>query len=136
MEPTGLSIALPAVQKNRANTANRNVLLENQSTHLPGSGNVLIAVDGGGTQTRCAAFNREGHILARAESGPSNHFVIDSRQAFQSLLKCIGAVLRQSHVTKEEVAAVSVGLAGVDIGGEGLLEARESLQHLALSAAS
>ncbi len=91
---------------------------------------VLIAVDGGGTRTRSAAFDRAGRIRARWETGPSNHLVSDAHRALASLAESIAAVLKACGAEREHVHAVSAGLAGVDVGGEGLLEARECLHRL------
>jgi N-acetylglucosamine kinase len=91
---------------------------------------ILIALDGGGTKTRCAVFDKNGKIRAQAESGPSNHLVIGSQFAHESLVECVSEVLRQSETTSEQVEAVSVGLAGVDLDGEGLVEAKASLLQM------
>jgi N-acetylglucosamine kinase-like BadF-type ATPase len=91
---------------------------------------VLIAVDGGGTRTRSAAFDRTGQIRAQWETGPSNHLVSDTHRALASLAESIAAVLKACGAEREHVHAVSAGLAGVDVGGEGLLEARECLHRL------
>ncbi len=91
---------------------------------------VLIAVDGGGTRTRSAAFDRKGKIRAQWETGPSNHLVSDAHRALASLAESIAAVLKACGAERAHVHAVSAGLAGVDVGGEGLLEARECLHRL------
>jgi N-acetylglucosamine kinase len=91
---------------------------------------ILIAVDGGGTHTRCAAFDRTGKILAKVENGPSNHLVIDSECALSSLKDCVSQVLTESGTLPEQVDAVSAGLAGVDLDGEGLVEAKEVFRHM------
>lgn len=91
---------------------------------------ILIAVDGGGTRTRCAAFDQTGTLRAHAETGPSNHLVTDGKLAFEALAESIFKVLQICGIDRKQVSAVSVGLAGVDVGGEGLLEARECLHHL------
>jgi N-acetylglucosamine kinase-like BadF-type ATPase len=91
---------------------------------------ILIAVDGGGTRTRCAAFDQAGRLRARAEAGPSNHLVIDGKTAFASLAEAIRAVITACGATQSQVYAVSAGLAGVDAGGEGLLDAQHCLKQL------
>jgi glucosamine kinase len=91
---------------------------------------VLIAVDGGGTRTKCAAFDQDGQLYAQAESGPSNHLVLDGERAFASLAEAIQAVVMECNAAHTQVHAVSAGLAGVDAGGEGLLEAQRCLERL------
>jgi N-acetylglucosamine kinase-like BadF-type ATPase len=91
---------------------------------------VLIAVDGGGTRTRCAAFDEAGQLQATAETGPSNHLVSDGERAFASLTEAISAVMTACGAAHHQVHAISAGLAGVDAGGEGLLEAQRCLASL------
>ncbi len=91
---------------------------------------ILVGVDGGGTRTRCAAFDRTGKIWAKTETGPSNHLITAGNQALEALADAISSVLRECGAESKHISAVSVGLAGVDVGGEGLLEAREFLHHL------
>jgi len=39
---------------------------------------LILAIDGGGTRTRCLAINREGKVLGEHLRGPSNHLLVDS----------------------------------------------------------
>lgn len=91
---------------------------------------ILIAVDGGGTRTRCALFDRRGHILAEAQTKSANHLVANSTEALAALEECVGEGLRDAGRSTDAVRAVSVGLAGVDIRGEGLAEAQEFVRGL------
>ena len=95
---------------------------------------ILIAVDGGGTRTRCAVFERRGRILAEAQTKSANHLVANSMEALAALEECIGQALRDAGRRKDAVRAVSAGLAGVDIGGEGLAEAQEFVGRLGFPA--
>lgn len=103
-----------------------------RTDNLSKENTILIAIDGGGTRTRCAAFDRTGKILAQVENGPSNHLVIESKCALSSLVECVSQVLLQSNMRPDQVEAVSAGLAGVDLDGEGLTEAKDALQHMGL----
>jgi N-acetylglucosamine kinase-like BadF-type ATPase len=69
-------------------------------------------------------------VRAQAESGPSNHLVLDGARAFASLTEAIRAVMTACGAAQNQVHAVSAGLAGVDAGGEGLLEAQRFLKSL------
>jgi N-acetylglucosamine kinase-like BadF-type ATPase len=122
--------ALPQAQVDeiRGSITGQSVSHDNRNLHKRDT--ILIALDGGGTRTRCAAFDQIGRIYAEAESGPSNHLVIGNKYALESLVECVSQVLRQSGTTPEQVDAVSVGLAGVDLDGEGLVEARASLLQM------
>jgi glucosamine kinase len=90
-------------------------------------GEILLAVDGGGTRTRCAVFDHRGKIVAETLTNSVNHLVANSKQALESMAGCISNALRDSATGKEQVRAVSVGLAGVDLRGEGAVEAAEFL---------
>jgi N-acetylglucosamine kinase-like BadF-type ATPase len=95
---------------------------------------ILIAVDGGGTRTRCALFDRQGRILAEAQTKSANHLVANSTEALAALEKCVGEVLRGAARRRDAVRSLSIGLAGVDIGGEGLAEAQEFVRGLGFAA--
>ena len=86
---------------------------------------IVVAVDGGATRTRCAAFDRQGIVRAEAETGPSNHLAADEDSGLESVRDAISAVLQGCGARGNQVRVVSAGLAGVDLGGEGLFEARE-----------
>jgi N-acetylglucosamine kinase-like BadF-type ATPase len=86
---------------------------------------ILIAIDGGGTRTRCAAFDRTGKLLARSESGPSNHLSVERRIVRDSLQQAIS----QCHVEGGEVRLISAGLAGVDYDGTGREDAAAILRE-------
>jgi len=90
---------------------------------------ILVALDGGGTRTRCAAFDRKGVVRAEAETGPSNHLARDEDRGLEPVRDAISTVLQRCGARSNQVRIVSAGLAGVDLGGEGLFEAREFLQR-------
>jgi N-acetylglucosamine kinase-like BadF-type ATPase len=79
----------------------------------------ILAVDGGATRTRCAAFDRAGRILGEAESGPSNHLQQDERSTQDRLTAAIEETLRMGNLSRGDVACLSAGLAGVDYDGYG-----------------
>lgn len=112
---------------NRINDTN---YVEPHAISLRPDQRVLIAVDGGGTRTQCAIFDESGRLLAQAEAGPSNHLVLDAEQAFASLKQAIRTVMAACGAETSQVYAISAGLAGVDAGGEGLVEAHRCLESL------
>jgi N-acetylglucosamine kinase-like BadF-type ATPase len=79
--------------------------------------NVVLAIDGGGSRTRCYAIDRAGRVLSHAESGPSNHLLVDIEIVRRSLAEAIDETLSASGLSKKDVACVSAGLAGVDFDG-------------------
>jgi N-acetylglucosamine kinase-like BadF-type ATPase len=80
---------------------------------------VILAIDGGGTHTRCVAFDRDGRILGRGEGGPSNHLLIDHASARQALSAAVAAALTDGALPLSAVRCVAAGLAGVDYDGAG-----------------
>lgn len=65
---------------------------------------VVLAIDGGGSRTRCLAIDRCGRVLGRAESGPSNHLLVSSDIVRRSLDQAIGDTLRSSGHSADAVA--------------------------------
>lgn len=75
-------------------------------------GTFLLGVDGGGSKTLALLANRDGQIVNRATAGTSNHFVVGFEQATAALESAMDGVL--STVNRDDIAAVCLGLAGMD----------------------
>ena len=86
---------------------------------------VILAIDGGGSRTRCLAMNQAGKIIGEATTGPSNHLLVDKKIVARSLTMAIETALTSANLKRNEVACVSAGLAGVDYDGTGAAEMRE-----------
>jgi N-acetylglucosamine kinase-like BadF-type ATPase len=80
---------------------------------------VILAIDSGGTRTRCVAFDRDGRILGRGEGGPSNHLLIDHARARDGLTVAMDGALTDGALSPSAVRCVAAGLAGVDYDGAG-----------------
>lgn len=80
---------------------------------------VILAIDGGGSRTRCLAINRDGKILGTGAGGASNHLLVDKRVVRASLDEAINAALGEANLTGGDVFCISAGLAGVDYNGAG-----------------
>lgn len=91
---------------------------------------VILAIDGGGSRTRCLAIDREGHVLGQAETGPSNHLLISGDVVQRSLASAIEQALSKCGLGVDSVACVSAGLAGVDFDGAGAPEMETLLRDL------
>jgi N-acetylglucosamine kinase-like BadF-type ATPase len=91
---------------------------------------ILLAVDGGGTRTRCAAYTLDGNKLAVAEGGPSNHLSAERSRVFESLQTTLARTLAFCGRQKDDVLLVSAGFAGVDSDGTGAFEMQALLKDV------
>lgn len=92
--------------------------------------NVILAIDGGGSRTRCIAFDESGSVLGSGESGPSNHLLVEPQTVAASIKNAISDTLTAANKTPGDVSLVAAGLAGVDYDGSGEAEMREMLRDL------
>ncbi len=82
---------------------------------------LVLGIDGGGTRTTAllassSASRSDGslEILGRGVSGPSNHQAVGQSRALQSLREAIDQAFSAAGISRGEVAAVCLGLAGAD----------------------
>lgn len=80
---------------------------------------VVLAIDGGGSRTRCLAITEDGQIIGSSVGGPSNHLQVAMDVVVQSLSEVIAEALAQVALRSSDVPLVSAGLAGVDYDGTG-----------------
>jgi N-acetylglucosamine kinase-like BadF-type ATPase len=80
---------------------------------------VILAIDGGATRTRCLAMDRDGRVLGRGEGGPSNHLLVDHASARQSVSSAMDQALASARLSRSAVRCAAAGLAGVDYDGAG-----------------
>ncbi|KAL0027911.1 hypothetical protein WJX79_002298 [Trebouxia sp. C0005] len=76
---------------------------------------IVLGVDGGATKTACAAMllPSQQH-LNQASAGPSNWSSVGKEEALQTLKQVVLATLTGCGKSLEAVAAICLGLAGVD----------------------
>ena len=91
---------------------------------------VILAIDGGGSRTRCLAIGRDGVVLSAVEGGASNHLQIAMDEVRASLDETLDNALKNAGDFEKSDALVSAGLAGVDVDGTGATEMRELLLSL------
>jgi N-acetylglucosamine kinase-like BadF-type ATPase len=91
---------------------------------------VILAIDGGGSRTRCLAVNKAGRIVSEATSGPSNHLLVARDVVVHSLREAIDKALAGPSLRYGDVECVSAGLAGVDYDGVGADEMERLLSEL------
>jgi N-acetylglucosamine kinase-like BadF-type ATPase len=94
---------------------------------------LLLAIDGGGTRTRCIALDRDGVRSGEGEAGPSNHLHVPLVTATAALRCATAAALSAAGATTGDVAIVSAGLAGVDFDGTGAEDAARMLRSIGFS---
>ncbi len=70
-----------------------------------------LAIDGGGTKTRCVLAD-ETTVLARAMTGGCSVIRLGERQARESLQSAIGQVCAAARISPEQIAAVCIGATG------------------------
>src|SRR5262245_16815703 len=95
----------------------------------------LLAIDGGGSRTRCLAITHARHTLGAGESGASNHLLVDLATVKASLEEAIDAALAQAGLKRNDIVCVSAGLAGVDYDGGGADEIEELFRALGFARA-
>ncbi|MGI9069384.1 MAG: N-acetylglucosamine kinase [Pyrinomonadaceae bacterium] len=91
---------------------------------------IILAIDGGGSRTRCLAVDRKAQVLGEGASGPSNHLLVDSAVVKQSLADSIDQAITHGRVKRADIACLSAGLAGVDFDGTGAREMEAAFREL------
>jgi N-acetylglucosamine kinase-like BadF-type ATPase len=92
--------------------------------------NIMLAIDGGGSRTRCLALDSSGRVVGSGESGASNHLLVSVEIVKASLAEAINAALAQTQNRCSDVICVSAGLAGVDYDCSGAIEMEELFREL------
>ena len=88
---------------------------------------IILAIDGGGTTTRCLAIDSDGIIRGSARGGPSNHILSPWDTVRESIEKAIHGALKDASIEAKDVACISLGTAGIGPDGEG----KEEIEDLA-----
>ena len=94
---------------------------------------IILAIDGGGSRTRCLAIDRDGQVVGEGAGGPSNHLLVEAAVVARSLRDAIEGA--RAGTAGAEVTCVSAGLAGVDFDGEGAGEMEDLLRKLGYAGA-
>ncbi len=81
--------------------------------------NVILAIDGGATHTRCLAIDRMGRRLGEGSGGPSNHLLQSAELVRKSIERATRGALIAAGLEPHQIACVSAGLAGIDYDGQG-----------------
>ncbi|EOD00087.1 N-acetylglucosamine kinase [Caldisalinibacter kiritimatiensis] len=74
----------------------------------------IIGIDGGGTKTLGYISNIEGKIIGKATSGVANYHSVGLKKVRESLLQLINTLCDINNIKTDDIALLSLGLAGVD----------------------
>lgn len=74
----------------------------------------ILGIDGGGTSTVAFLADASGVILGRGLGGPSNIQGVGVESALKALDAAIDEAFSTANLTRSKVAAVCLGLAGID----------------------
>jgi len=80
---------------------------------------VLLAIDGGATHTRCAVFDRSGRVLGAAKRDRRTTCWPHPKSCWGLWPRPRSSALAQANVDRSALALVSAGFAGVDYHGAG-----------------
>jgi N-acetylglucosamine kinase-like BadF-type ATPase len=84
-----------------------------QRSRKPLSPNVYLGVDGGGTKTHIALMNASETVVCEGTAGPSNPLRVGVETAVANILKAINDACDRGGVSRGDIAAATLGLAGV-----------------------
>jgi glucosamine kinase len=74
---------------------------------------LFLGVDGGGTKTQIALMNEAGRVTCEGFAGPSNPLRVGIETAVTNILKAINEACDRDGVSRGDIAAATLGLAGV-----------------------
>ena len=72
-----------------------------------------LGVDGGGTKTHIALMNAAETVVCEGVAGPSNPLRVGVETAVANILKAINEAVDKGGVSRGDIAAATLGLAGV-----------------------
>ena len=73
-----------------------------------------MALDGGGSKTRCILGSLQGKVIVDLTTGPSNHQIIGIEKTTEVILSLYEKILDLGKCQPEDIAYVVLGLAGAD----------------------
>ena len=81
--------------------------------HNQRSHHLFLGVDGGGTKTQIALMNEAGEVTCEGFAGPSNPLRVGVETAVTNIAKAINEACDRDGVSRGDIAAATLGLAGV-----------------------
>ncbi len=86
---------------------------------MPTPDALILALDAGGSSTRCMLARSDGTVLGRARAGPGNHILDGLEVARTSIAAAIGQIDATAAVRIEAIDYAVAASAGVGAHGEG-----------------
>lgn len=74
---------------------------------------LYLGVDGGGTKTHIVLMNKNGEIVSEGFAGASNPLRVGVEVAVGNIFKAIDSATGADNISREDIAAATLGLAGV-----------------------
>ncbi|MER3430742.1 MAG: hypothetical protein C4324_06800 [Blastocatellia bacterium] len=74
---------------------------------------LYLGVDGGGTKTHAVLINDRRELVGEGDAGPSNPLRVGVETAVANIYKALAAAADHAGVSKHDVTAATLGLAGV-----------------------
>lgn len=84
-----------------------------KSKRRPGSHQLYLGVDGGGTKTSIAIMNEAREVKCEGFAGPSNPLRVGIETAVTNITKAINEACDRGSVSRGDITAATLGLAGV-----------------------
>lgn len=83
------------------------------STVDTSAGLLCLGVDGGGTNTRAALVDRLGRIRGEGRADAANFLRVGLKAAVGNIVSAVDQACQDAGIAKSQIAAASIGLAGV-----------------------
>lgn len=77
---------------------------------------LFLGVDGGGTKTHVAMMDELGRVTCEGSAGPSNPLRVGVERAVSNILKAVNEACDRGGSSRADIAAATLGLAGVRRG--------------------
>ena len=80
----------------------------------PGSADLVLGIDGGGSKTTALLADISGNILGRGEAGASNFQTLTEDNVRRTLIETVEAAFADARLPCQPAAILGLGLSGVD----------------------
>lgn len=95
-----------------------------------------LALDAGGTATKCWVVEADGTVAGASTGGPGNHILDSPDRARASIAGATAAALTAAGCAADDIASVVAGCSGIEASGETRGPIEQLLQELVPAAAA